>query len=81
MHESVQEAICSLLEVPSIIGRGRKKALEFVKNRVWNKLANWDIRKLSRTDKEVMLKTVAQALPNYTMSGFLLPRGLCPDME
>ena len=48
---------------------------------MWNKLTNWGMRKLSRVGKEVMLKTVAQALPNYIMSVFLLPRGLCHGME
>lgn len=36
---------------------------------------------LSRGGKEVLIKTVAQALPNYTMSMFRIPQQLCTDLE
>lgn len=36
---------------------------------------------LSRAEKEVLLKTVAQTIPNYIMGLFLLPNELCEDIE
>ena len=39
------------------------------------------MKSLSRTDKEVLLKTVAQVLPISTMSVFLLPLGVCRVIE
>lgn len=38
-------------------------------------------RALSRGGKEILLKTVAQALPNYAMSTFLIPQQICSEME
>ena len=39
------------------------------------------MKSLSRTDKEVLLKTVAQVLPISIMSVFLLPLGVCRVIE
>ena len=65
----------------SLIGRGKKKAFQFLKDRVWSKLYNWNKKSLSRAGKEVLLKTVAQALPTYTMNVLLLLIGVCRDIE
>ena len=35
----------------------------------------------SRAGKEILLKSVAQAIPNFVMSMILLPLGLCHDIE
>ena len=69
------------LGIPSLVGRGRKKTLEFVKDKVLHRLHSWNTKKLSRTGKEVLLKTIAQVLPNCTMSVFLIPSGVCQELE
>ena len=52
-----------------------------VKERVGKKLAGWKEKMLFMGGKEVLIKAVAQAITTYTMSCFLLPKGLCEEIE
>lgn len=89
----VRDELCSVLQVsctddhglylglPSIIGRNKNEVFSFVKDKVRNKLQSWKNIYLSTTGKEILIKSVAQAIPNYAMSVFLLPLDLCDDLE
>lgn len=66
------------LGLPSTIGRNKTSIFGFLKEKLQS---NWDTKMLSKGGKEVLLKTVAQALPNYAMGVFLLPMNLCQDLE
>ena len=61
---------------------GKKKCNTFrrLKERLDNKLSGWKEKLLSHARKEILKKVVAQAIPTYTMSVFLLPTALCDDM-
>ena len=63
------------LGIPSLQSRSKKRAFEYLKDCVWARINSWNNKKLSHTGKEVLLKSVDQALPNYVMSIVLLPRG------
>lgn len=41
-----------------------------------HKVENWYSKLLSPAGKEVMIKAVANALPTYCISCFLLPKGI-----
>ena len=61
--------------------RNKTQIFSFIKDRVWHRVQNWKNRFLSRAGKELLIKTVAQALPTYTMSVFCFPLQLCTDIE
>nr|XP_023896368.1 uncharacterized protein LOC112008266 [Quercus suber] len=65
----------------SLIGRSKSQVFAILKEKVGHKLAGWKGKLLSMGGKEILIKAVAQAIPTYTMSCFLLPQGLCDDME
>ncbi|PNY06371.1 ribonuclease H, partial [Trifolium pratense] len=69
------------LGLPSIIGRDKKSIFSFIKDRIWKKIQSWNSRSLSRAGKEVLIKAVAQAIPSYCMSVFLLPTTLGEEIE
>ena len=66
MHDSNHT---KYLGLPSI-DRSKKLVFAEIKKKVGKKLAGWKGMLLSIGDKEVLIKTVAQAIPTYTMSCF-----------
>ena len=68
------------LGLPEKIGRKRKDAFEYIKQRIRNKLDSWYNRFLTPAGREVLLKAVITALPTYTMTCFLLPKGLIKEI-
>lgn len=55
----------------------KERAFKYLKHRVWGKVQGWMEQTLSSGGKEVLIKSVAQAVPTYSMTCFKLPRGLC----
>lgn len=67
--------------LPSMIGRGKKAMFSFLKDRLWRKINSWSAKNLSMAGKEVLIKSVAQAIPSYCMSVFLMPYSLCDELQ
>ncbi|KAM2667956.1 hypothetical protein EV2_019583 [Malus domestica] len=62
-------------------GHSKKAIFTEVRDKVEARLAGWTEQFLSQAGKEVLIKSVAMALPNYAMSCFKLPIRVCKDME
>ena len=69
------------LGLPIIISKSKMEVFAKIKERVGKKLAGWKEKMLSMGGREILFKTVAQAIPTYTMSCFQLPKCLCDEME
>ncbi|XP_060961018.1 uncharacterized protein LOC133031516 [Cannabis sativa] len=69
------------LGLPCILGRNKKAILGFLQEKMKKKIFTWESRFLSKAGKEVLLKSVAQALPCYAMSVFLLTKEICSNLE
>ncbi|XP_062075576.1 uncharacterized protein LOC133777401 [Humulus lupulus] len=92
-REDIRCSICSSLNIPeagpsslylglpNILGRNKSVLLGYLRDKMRNRIEQWEGRLLSKAGKEVLIKTVAQSLPSYAMSVFLLPKNLCADME
>lgn len=91
--EDMKTSICSILNVasardhgkypgaPSLIGSKKVEVFDYVKKKAVKCMFGWRTKFLSRAGKEVLLKSVVQAIPNYVMSIFLLPTTLCDNIE
>lgn len=69
------------LGLPSLVGRRKKEILGFIKDRIVSRVNSWNNKFLSKAGKDVLLKSVIQAIPSYAMSVFLLPLNTCKEIE
>ncbi|XP_039780695.1 uncharacterized protein LOC120647967 [Panicum virgatum] len=68
------------LGLPTPSGRMKGDRFQHLKERLSKRLKDYSEKNLSSAAKEVLIKSVAQALPTYIMSVFKLPLGLCDDL-
>lgn len=64
-----------------MIGRNRKIIFSYIEQKMRQRFGSWNKCLLSKAGKDVLLKSVAQAMPTYIMSIFLLPDSLCFSLE
>lgn len=62
------------LGLPEKIYGSKKQAFAFIQEHLQSRINTWSAKLLSKGGKEVLIKLVAQALPAYVMSCFLLPQ-------
>jgi hypothetical protein len=66
---------------PTHIGRSKVQTFNYIQDKVWKKLKGWKEKHLSFVGRGILIKVVAQAIPTYPMSVFLLPKRLCNQIE
>ena len=69
------------LGLPEKICSSKRQVFAFVRNRLNERINSWSAKFLSKGGKEVLLKSVAQALPTYVMSCFLLPKEIIKKLQ
>ena len=68
------------LGLPSDVGRAKEGCFKYLKDRLWNKIQGWIEKTMSTAGKEVLVKSVAQVIPVFSMSCFRLPRRVCESV-
>jgi hypothetical protein len=68
------------LGLPTPDGRMCKEKFKSTKQRLIKRCSNWADRNMSMTAKEVLIKSVAHAIPTYMMGVFKLPASTCEDL-
>ncbi|XP_019188876.1 PREDICTED: uncharacterized protein LOC109183146 [Ipomoea nil] len=69
------------LGLPSFIGRRKKAVFAYVEDKIRQRIGSWNKKLISQAGKEILLKTVAQYMPTFSMSVFLLPVSVCTAIE
>jgi hypothetical protein len=69
------------LGLPILLGNSKKRAFHRIIEKVQNRIEGWRAKTLSQAGRLVLIKTVATALPSYTMSSFFLPNSFCSELD
>lgn len=69
------------LGLPTFSIRQKRIQFGYIRDRVQRKLAGWKNRSFSAGGKEVLIKSVIQAVPTFAMSCFRLPESIGADIN
>jgi hypothetical protein len=78
---NISDCINKYLGMPTHFGRSKEQDFSFLMEKIWSKLKGWKEKRLSFEGRSVLIKVVAQAIPTYIMSCFLIPNGVCEKIE
>uniref|UniRef100_A0A803PW73 Reverse transcriptase n=1 Tax=Cannabis sativa TaxID=3483 RepID=A0A803PW73_CANSA len=81
LHMDVADDGSFYLGLPSTLSRNKTAVLGFMREKVRKRLQSWEGKLLLKGGKEVLIKSVVQALPSYAMNVFLLPLEISNDIE
>ena len=69
------------LGLPALVERNKRASFDNLKQKVRKRLQGWEGKLLSQVRREVLIKSIIQAIPTYAMSCFKLPTILCHEIE
>jgi hypothetical protein len=69
------------LGVPLFLLHNRKKDFSYVKEKLESKTSSWKSKSLSWMGRTILIKSVAMAIPSYSMAAFQLPKSLYEEMD
>ena len=69
------------LGLPMVGGKSKVSTFREVQERVTKRVMGWKEKYISKASREVLIKTVAQAIPTYSMSMFKIPKKICGDIN
>ncbi|XP_042950200.1 uncharacterized protein LOC122282309 [Carya illinoinensis] len=85
ISQHVEGVICDsynkYLGLPTRVGKSKYNTFRGLKEKIWKRINSWKTSFLSSGRKEIMIKSVLQAIPAYTMSVFKLPKMLLKEIE
>lgn len=59
------------------VGRTKTTTFREIQERVTKRVLGWKEKFISKADREILTKMVAQSIPTYFMSLFRLPKAMC----
>ena len=69
------------LGLPMTGGRSKVNTFKGLQEKITKKVMGWKEKFISKAGREILIKTVAQAIPTYTMRIFKIPNAFCDTLN
>ena len=69
------------LGLPMAGGKSKVKTFKDLREKITNRFLGWKEKYISKVGREILIKTVAQAIPTYSISIFKIPKNLCDTIN
>ncbi|XP_019179708.1 PREDICTED: uncharacterized protein LOC109174921 [Ipomoea nil] len=69
------------LGLPSFVGRNKKTVFSYIEDKIKQRISSWNRKFLTQAGKEILLKSVAQSMPTFSMSVFFIPDSVCLSIQ
>ena len=69
------------LRLPMVGGKSKVSTFKELRERVTKRVKGWKEKHISKAGRKVLIKTVAQAIPTYSISLFKIPRIICDGIN
>ena len=69
------------LGLPMACGKTKVTTFKEMQERITKQVMGWKEKFISKVGREILIKTIAQAIPTYTISLFKLPKALCDSIN
>ena len=80
LHIDTEALSDKYLGLPALVGAERSDCFEHLIEKIIQRINGWKEKLLFIGGKENLLKAVARAISVYSMSVFLIPKGVCKKM-
>lgn len=68
------------LGLSTVGGRAKTTTFREIQERISKRVLGWKVKFISKA-REILIKTVAQAIPTYSICLFKLPKALCDNIN
>ena len=69
------------LGLPMLSGKSKVGTFKELQEKITKRVLGWKEKFISKAGREILIKTVAQAIPTYSMNLFKLPRSICDSIN
>ena len=69
------------LGLPMVGGKSKVDTFKGLHERITKKVMGWKEKFISKAGREILIKSIAQAIPTYTVGIFKIPKALCDTLN